>query len=130
MPIYEYRCLKCRRQVTIMVRSFSEAESVQPRCTHCGHTELARLVSRVAVVRSEEARLDALADDSSLADLDENDPRSMARWMKKMSAEVGEDMGDEFHEVVDRLESGQSPEEVEAAMPDLAPPDATEDFSG
>ena len=124
MPIYEYRCRKCHRKVTILVRSYSEAESTQPRCTHCGHTELDRLVSRVTVVRSEDSRLDALADDSSFGDLDESDPRSMARWMKKMSAEVGEDMGDEFHEVVDRLESGESPEDIESAMPDLAPPNA------
>jgi len=73
----------------------------------------------VSVLKSEEARLDSLSDSSALGDLDENDPRSIARYMKKMSSEVGEDMGDEFHEVVDRLEAGQSPEDVEADMPDL-----------
>jgi hypothetical protein len=71
------------------------------------------------MLRSEEARLDNLADPSNLSGLDENDPRSIARWMRKMSAETGEDLGDEFHEVVDRLESGQNPEDVETAMPDL-----------
>jgi hypothetical protein len=54
-----------------------------------------------------------------LGDLDENDPKSMARWMRKMSAEVGEEMPSEFDEVIDRLESGQSPEEIEESMPDL-----------
>jgi len=73
----------------------------------------------VAVVRSEEARLEALADPSNLAGLDENDPRSIARWMKRMSAEIGEDLGDEFNEVIDRLEAGQSPEEIEKEMPEL-----------
>jgi Flp pilus assembly protein TadB len=63
-----------------------------------------------------------MADDMDFGDLDENDPRSVGRWMKKMSAEMGEDLGDEFHEAVDRLESGQSMEEVEKAMPDLGPP--------
>jgi len=63
-----------------------------------------------------------MADDAALADIDENDPRSMARWMKKMAAEVGEDMGDEFHEAIDRMEAGQSLEEIEEAMPDLGPP--------
>jgi hypothetical protein len=28
-------------------------------------------------------------------------------------------MGSEFEEVVDRLESGESPEDIETAMPDL-----------
>ena len=121
MPIYEYRCRKCRRRVSILVRSFSEAETVQPHCTHCGHDELDRLVSRVATVKSEDARLDSMADDMDFGDLDENDPRSIGRWMKKMSAEMGEDLGDEFHEAVDRLESGQSLDEIEEAMPEFGP---------
>jgi hypothetical protein len=32
---------------------------------------------------------------------------------------MGEDLGPEYSEVLDRLESGQSPEEIEGAMPDL-----------
>ena len=63
--------------------------------------------------------MDDLADPSMLGDLDENDPKSMARWMRKMGSEVGEDMPPEFDEVIDRLESGQSPEEIESSMPDL-----------
>jgi putative FmdB family regulatory protein len=122
MPIYEYRCRKCHRRVSILSRTFDEAAHVRPRCPYCGHDELDRLVSRVAVLRSEEAQLDSLADSSALSDLDENDPRSVARWMKKMSSEAGEDLGDEFREVVDRLEAGQSPEDIESSMPDLAPP--------
>jgi putative FmdB family regulatory protein len=127
MPIYEYRCLQCRRRVSVLLRSFAELDSARPVCTHCGSDQLLRLVSRVSVLKSEEARLDSLSDSSSLGDLDENDPRSVARYMRKMSSEVGEDMGDEFHEVVDRLEAGQSPEDVEADMPDLGPGPA-EDF--
>ena len=36
-----------------------------------------------------------------------------------MSGELGEDMPPEFGEVIDRLEAGQSPEEIEESMPDL-----------
>ncbi|MGD9406327.1 MAG: zinc ribbon domain-containing protein [Anaerolineae bacterium] len=118
MPIYEYRCGDCRRRVNLFFRSFSDIDD-EPTCPHCGGTHLTRLISRVAVVRSEESRLDDLADPSMLGDLDENDPKSMARWMRKMSAEVGEEMPSEFDEVIDRLESGQSPEEIEESMPDL-----------
>ena len=128
MPIYEYRCCKCHRRVTVFLRSFSDVGTAKPRCPYCGHDKLERLVSRVAVLKSEEARLDALTDSAALEGLDENDPRSIARWMKKMSAEIGEDLGDEFHEVVDRLEAGQSPEEIEAAMPDLGPGNNMEDI--
>ena len=119
MPIYEYRCNNCGRRVTLFWRSFSEAGAAVPRCSFCGGEDMTRLVSRVAVVRSEESRLEDLADPSNLAGLDENDPKSLARWMRKMSQEMGEDLGPEFNEVVDRLEAGQSPEEIEEAMPDL-----------
>ena len=119
MPIYEYRCNGCGRRVTYFWRSFSEIGEALPRCSFCDGEDLTRLVSRVAVLRSEESRLDDLADPSSLAGLDEDDPKSMARWMRKMSREMGEDIGPEFNEVIDRLESGQSPEDIEEAMPDL-----------
>ena len=71
------------------------------------------------MLRSEESRLDDLSDPAAFGDLDENDPKSMARWMRRMSAEMGEDLGDEFGEVVDRLEAGESPESIEESMPDL-----------
>lgn len=119
MPIYEYRCHDCHRRVSIFFRSFSDIED-QPTCPRCKGANLSRLISRVAVVRSEDSRLDDLADPSMLDGLDENDPKSIARWMRKMSTETGEEMPAEFDEVIDRLESGQSPEEIEKSMPDLA----------
>jgi len=71
------------------------------------------------VVRSEENRLDSLADPTNFAGLDENDPKSIGRWMRKMGNEMGEDMGSEFTEMVDRLEAGEDPESIEKSMPDL-----------
>jgi len=121
MPIYEYYCHECRRRVSLLWRSYADLETKQATCPRCGGSHLARLVSRVAIVRSEESHLDDLADPSMLDGLDENDPQSLARWMRKMSQEMGEDLGDEFDEVISRLESGQSPEEIEESMPDLGP---------
>jgi len=120
MPIYEYGCYDCRKRVSVFWRSFSAAEHGTPHCPRCGGTNLKRLVSRVGRVRSEESRLESLADPSNLAGLDEDDPKSLAKWMRQMGDEVGEDLGPEFGEVVDRLESGQSPDEIEEAMPGLA----------
>ena len=119
MPIYEYRCRDCNRRVSILWRSLAEAESTAPRCPKCGGEHLTRLMSRVAVARSEEEHFESMMDPGSLGDLDESDPKSLARWMRRMSREVGEDLGDEFHEVVGRLEAGQSPDEIEAELPDL-----------
>jgi hypothetical protein len=61
-----------------------------------------KLISRVARVRSEESRLESLADPTKLGDLDENDPASMARWMKRMGKEMGEDLGEDVDSMVDQ----------------------------
>ena len=66
--------------------------------------------------RSEERRLESMADPSGWGDLDENDPKSMARMMKKMGTEMGEDLGPEFNEVVDRLEAGEDAESIESSL--------------
>ena len=104
MPIYEYRCGGCKRKVTVL--TLRASETVEPQCDRCGSRDLTRLMSRFAMVRSEDSRLDDLADDSSLAGIDENDPKSMARWMRKMGKELGDDAGDDFDEMVDELEAG------------------------
>lgn len=120
MPIYEYTCHDCRRRVSLLWRSFADAQQREASCPRCGGHHLTRLISRVAVLRSEENRMDDLADPSSLGDLDENDPKSLARFMRKMATETGEDLGPEFEEVVGRLEAGEDPEAIEKSMPDLA----------
>ncbi len=100
MPIYEYLCHDCRKRVSVLVRSISNPGT--PACPRCGGAHLERLMSRFARVRSEDARLDALADPSSMGDLDENDPKSVAKWAKKMGKDLGEDLGDDFDEMVDQ----------------------------
>jgi len=119
MPRYHFRCNDCHRRLSLFF-TFAEYDAATPACPHCGSTNLKRRISRVAIAKSEDARLDALADDSTLAGVDEEDPRELGRFMRKMSQEMGEDLGEEFGEVVDRLEKGQSPDEIESAMPELA----------
>ena len=58
-------------------------------------------MSRFATVRSEEERLESMADPSSFGDLDEENPASVARFMKKMGKEFGDDLGDDFESAVD-----------------------------
>jgi putative FmdB family regulatory protein len=120
MPIHEYQCTNCGQKARKFWRTFSEVDDASLECPSCGEHRFRRLVSRVAVLRSEDAQLNDLSDPSSLAGLDEDDPRSLGRWLRKMSREMGEDMPPEFDEVIHRLESGQSPEEIEESMPELA----------
>jgi putative FmdB family regulatory protein len=123
MPIYEYECHDCRRRVSLLVRSLSSTQS--PACPRCGGANLTRLMSRFATVKSEEARLESLASDGSFGDLDENDPASVARFMKKMGKELGDDLGDDFESAVDEAmaegeidrEGDTSAESLEAAGP-------------
>lgn len=91
------------------------ADAAQAAC-RCGSQDLERLISRVAMLQSEESRLDRVAEGPELAGIDENDPRSIARMMRKMGHETGEDLGPEFQEMVGRLEAGEDPESIEASI--------------
>ncbi len=124
MPTYEYRCEQCRRRNAFTVRGFNPPEA--PLCTSCGSASLERIISRVAILKSEDARMEALSDPSSFGDLDENDPKSMARFMRKMGGEMGEETPPEFNEMVDRLESGENPESIEQSMGDTLGGDGVE----
>jgi putative FmdB family regulatory protein len=102
MPIYEYQCAKCGRTSSVLTTRVSE--KVHAECRHCGSTKMTRLMSRFAMPRSEESRMDALADPSRLG-VDENDPKSVARMMKKMGQEMGEDFsGSDFDEAIEEVE--------------------------
>jgi putative FmdB family regulatory protein len=100
MPIYEYRCKDCGKKSTFITLSVNAA--LEPKCKKCGSANMEKLVSRVAIFRSEESRIENLADPSNLAGLDENDPKSVARWMKKMGKEMGEDTGEDFEQDIDQ----------------------------
>jgi hypothetical protein len=58
-------------------------------------------MSRFATPKSEDARLEAAADPSQIGDLDENDPGSVARFVKRMGEEMGEDLGDDLDAAMD-----------------------------
>ena len=125
MPIYEYRCADCRKKVSVFFRSFSAADHEQARCPICHGTRLTKMVSKVRVIRgAASANIEDGFDDSMLDDLNENDPRSLGRMMRRMADETGEDMGPEFGEVISRLEKGEDPEAIEKSMPELSDMDS------
>lgn len=117
MPTYQYRCFDCRKRFEIFM-TYTEYGTRSVQCPYCSSEKVQRKIGRIRVARSEESRLENLADPSSLAGL-EDDPKALGRMMRQMSSEMGEDMGPEFDEVITRLEAGQSPEEIENAIPDL-----------
>lgn len=125
MPIYEYRCENCRRRTSVFLRSFSQ--TVEPRCEFCGSERLTRLMSRFAVLRSEESRLEDMADPGAFGGVDENDPRSVAQWARRMGDAMGEDMGPEFSEMVERMEAGEMPDDMESEYGDDSGDDLGDD---
>ncbi len=123
MPSYDYRCLDCRKRFEVFM-PYSEYGKRPITCAHCGSSNHQRRIGRVRIARSDESRLENLADPDNLAGL-EDDPRALGRMMREMRGELGEEMGAEFDEVVDRLEKGQSPEDIERDLPELGGDDGT-----
>ena len=115
MPIYEYRCKKCGKRFSVLTLRVSETPV--PQCDKCGSRSADRLLSRFAMPKSEESRMESLADPSNLEGLDENDPKSVARWMRKMGKEVGEDVsGEDFDQMIDDVEAGEGGEDDGGAL--------------
>jgi putative FmdB family regulatory protein len=99
MPIYEFRCEDCGKISEFLL--IKTDETFIPRCKRCKSKKMSRVLSRVRVVRSEESRMESLADPTKWGDLDEKDPKTMAKWMKRMGKELGEDMGEDVDQMVE-----------------------------
>lgn len=119
MPIYEYRCHNCRKKFNRLLLSFKAAADDTPACPYCKSPNARRLVSRVYSIKGGGSLESADEGSDPMADIDENDPRSMGRLMRRMSDESGEEMPPEMNEVIHRLEAGHDPEDIEKDMPDL-----------
>ncbi len=121
MPLYDFFCLDCQKRFDVFM-TYTEYGARPVTCSACGSKNVRRRIPRVRVAKSDESRMDSLAGDfsdpSALAGL-ENDPQAMGRMMRKMGNEMGEQLPPEFNDVVDRLEKGQNPEEIEKEMPDF-----------
>ena len=112
MPLYEYRCRACRRRFSALVGVVANPKPIA--CPKCASTEADRLMSRFSRLRSEDDVMDSLADSADLSGIDENDPASVARFMKKMGSEMGEDLGDDFEQAMEDEMSSPSEDESPA----------------
>jgi putative FmdB family regulatory protein len=106
MPIYEYFCPSCRKQVSIFFRSMQRAAQEEARCPVCGSDSLQRLVSRVNTARSEERRLEEMASSGLMQGLEQENPQALAAFMRQMQDELGEPMDDEMNEAIEQWETG------------------------
>jgi len=107
MPLYEYVCQHCAKQFTFLAGMI--ADNTDARCPRCGAADLKKLMSRVARGRSDDDRMEAMADKLEGADLENpRDLRRFAREMgREMGAETGEDMSDEMEELIEAEARGE-----------------------
>jgi hypothetical protein len=77
-----------------------------------------RVMSSFSTARKPDAGSSGAGDMPDLQGLDESDPRSMARAIRHMADDMGEDLGPELHEAISRLEAGEDPEQVERELED------------
>ncbi|MBL8045082.1 MAG: hypothetical protein JNL09_00995 [Anaerolineales bacterium] len=122
MPTYDYFCPTCQQRVSIY-QSYKDYGKKAVACPNCKGKKLKRLINKVRVLKSDDRRLEDMSDPTSmLGGLDEDDPRSIGRAMRRMSQEMGgeAELPPELDEVTRRLESGEAPESIEKDMPELA----------
>ncbi len=126
MPTYDFICNTCEKRFDVFM-TFSEYGKKPVTCAHCGSDKVRRRMTKVRIAKSDDGRMESMADDFSGMEGIEEDPKALGQMMRKMGSQMGEDLPAEFDDVVDRLESGQSPEEIESALPDLGAGDAGEE---
>jgi putative FmdB family regulatory protein len=124
MPLYDFVCQECQNRFDVYL-TYDQYGKKRVTCPACKSKNTRRRLPRVRVAKSDDSRIDDLAGDFSdpaaLAGL-EDDPQAMGRVMRKMGSQLGDELPPEFNEVVDRLEKGQSPEDIERDIPDLGGP--------
>lgn len=135
MPIYEFYCPDCHT-VYNFFSSRIDLEA-QPACPRCGRARLGRKPSTFAVMRTtpeggeageeddpmagmDEARLEG-AMESVFGGLDEGadeNPRQMARLLRRFGEAAGLEPGPKMEEMLRRLEAGEDPDALEGEMGD------------
>lgn len=119
MPKYEFRCNDTGKlfEIYASYQDYDPAKVVSP---FTGSPNVSRVIRRIRVMRSESSRWDRMldGDEAALDDLDDTDPQTLGRALRHFGhqMDLGDEMVPEFNEVIDRLESGQTPEEIEQTM--------------
>jgi putative FmdB family regulatory protein len=114
MPTYEYRCKACQSVSEIWFRSFAAAATEIPVCTVCGSKKLKRLISSSAAGHRDSPIAQSAAVTPALKGRAQESPPELAQAMKRASA--GRNMGEEFKEVVARLDKGENPKAIEKSL--------------
>jgi putative FmdB family regulatory protein len=133
MPIYEFYCADCHAVFSFLSRLPNTKK--RPACPRCDRPRLERRASAFAISRGraepssdegppegfDEAKMEqVMAEMARDADqADENNPRHMARMMRKLFDGTGMQLGPGMEEAIRRMEAGDDPDKIEEEMGDL-----------
>src|SRR5438034_1265293 len=98
MPIYEFVCAQCKRKFRKLVGVVAQPKPLE--CPRCRSIDLRRQISGFARLRSEDDTLDSLADEMEMMG-DAEDPKTLRRLMRDMSSAMGEDMSEDFEQMME-----------------------------
>jgi putative FmdB family regulatory protein len=143
VPIYEFYCADCHTVFSFLSKTINTTK--RPDCPRCGRSKLDRRMSRFAVSkrRSEptsqehatnlrsvpgdlppgfdeakmEHAMETLAQEAEGAN--EDDPRQMARMMRKLYDTTGLPLGAGMEEAMRRMEAGEDPDKIEEELGDV-----------
>ncbi len=132
MPIYEFLCRDCNRIFSF--HSFKVDTTKVPKCPKCGAEDLQRRPSSFGISTTpggqtaqgedgpdlEDPRLEAemMRFAAEMEHLDENEPKAMARAVRKMTELAGEPVTPAMEEMIRRLEAGEDPDRIEEDLGD------------
>ncbi len=116
MPIYEFRCLSCRKVASFLVRNVDGFS--KPGCPACG-AELERIVSSFAQHRSVGDVQEASGSPDRPGPGYYNDPRNIGRWTEKRFQEMGMEMPSEIDGMIQAAREGELPESVKDLRPGI-----------
>ncbi|HZP80248.1 MAG TPA: zinc ribbon domain-containing protein [Chthonomonadaceae bacterium] len=109
MPVYEYVCAQCQRKFRKLVGVVAQPTPLQ--CPRCQSTDLNRQISRFARVRSEDEAFESIAEEmESMGDTE--DPKALRRLMQTMGKEMGEDLDEEFEQMMEEESGGSESSEA------------------
>jgi putative FmdB family regulatory protein len=130
MPVYEFYCAECHAIFNFLSRRVNKDKT--PSCPRCNRPNLEKQVSAFAISRNLDEPAEGMPDidevkmeravmtlAGEMENIDENDPKAMANFMRRFSSMTGMELGETAEEALSRLEAGEDPEQVEAEMGDL-----------
>ena len=110
MPIFEFRCSACGSKFSTLVGVVSGASDVT--CPKCGAGEARKLVSRPGRFRTEDARIDEVADRlETMGDLEDGGGAPMREFMKEMGRAMDDDASADMEEMFEADMEGKLDDE-------------------